>query len=104
MIGVRRLDNVRHLVEDVLRTGVPGDLIETGVWRGGSTIFMRGILKAHGVTDRSVRVADSFEGFPSTEQQGALARSFTSPQLADMRGYQTRELAPAVRASLDELS
>jgi len=104
MIGMRRLDNIQRLVTDVLGRGTPGDLIETGVWRGGSTIFMRGVLKAHGVTDRSVWVADSFEGFPSTEQQGASARSFTSPQLADMRGYQTRELAPAVRASLDELS
>ena len=40
------------------------DLIETGVWRGGATIFMRGILKAHGVKDRTVWVADSFEGLP----------------------------------------
>jgi len=38
-------------------------LIETGVWRGGATIFMRAILKAHGVTDRTVWVADPFEGF-----------------------------------------
>ena len=104
MIGMHRLDNIQELVTDVLANGTPGDLIETGVWRGGSTIFMRGILKAHGVTDRSVWVADSFEGFPSTEEQGASARSFTSPELADTLGYQTRELAPEVRASLDELS
>ena len=44
--------------------GVPGDLIETGVWRGGSTIFMRALLKAHGITDRTVWVADSFQGLP----------------------------------------
>jgi O-methyltransferase len=80
MIGVRRLDNVRHLVEDVLRTGVPGDLIETGVWRGGSTIFMRGVLKAHGITDRSVWVADSFTvRFPATHEHGITERSYTSP-------------------------
>ena len=71
MIGMRRLDNIQELVTDVLANETPGDLIETGVWRGGSTIFMRGMLKAHGVTDRSVWVADSFEGFPSTEEQGA---------------------------------
>ena len=63
MIGARRLDNVRGLIENVLQKGVPGDLIETGVWRGGSTIFMRGVLKAHGITDRTVWVADSFEGY-----------------------------------------
>ena len=34
------------------------------MWRGGSTIFMRAVLKAHGVSDRVVWVADSFEGLP----------------------------------------
>jgi hypothetical protein len=64
MIGMERMANLRHCVEEVLAMGVPGDLIETGVWRGGATIFMRGILKAHGVQDRRVWVADSFEGLP----------------------------------------
>jgi hypothetical protein len=31
---------------------------------GGATIFMRAMLKARQVTDRTVWVADSFEGFP----------------------------------------
>jgi O-methyltransferase len=64
MIGLKRLANVRACVEDVLAEGVPGDLIETGAWRGGTTIFMRAILKAHGITDRTVWVADSFAGLP----------------------------------------
>jgi len=68
MIGVARLDNLRSCVETVLREKVPGDLIETGVWRGGASIFMRGILKASDVTDRRVWVADSFEGLPPTEE------------------------------------
>lgn len=34
------------------------------MWRGGATIFMRGVLKAHGVSDHAVWVADSFEGLP----------------------------------------
>jgi O-methyltransferase len=67
MIGMKRLDNLQSCVEDVLRNNVPGDLIETGVWRGGSTIFMRAILKAYGATDRYVWVADSFEGLPAPD-------------------------------------
>lgn len=67
MVGVRRLDNVRACVEDVLARGVPGDLIETGVWRGGTTVFMRGILAAHGDTERRVWVADSFQGLPAPD-------------------------------------
>lgn len=64
MIGRKRLDNVQECIEEILRDGVPGDLIETGVWRGGSVIFMRGMLQARGVTDRNVWVADSFQGLP----------------------------------------
>src|SRR5690349_15342276 len=67
MIGLKRMDNLQFCVEDVIQKGVPGDLIETGVWRGGATIFMRGILKAYGVTDRAVWVADSFEGLPKPD-------------------------------------
>lgn len=64
MIGARRLKNLRTVVECVLRDGVPGDLLEAGVWRGGACIFMRGMLKAYGVFDRIVWACDSFEGLP----------------------------------------
>jgi O-methyltransferase len=64
MIGLARMDNIQHCIETVLRDDVPGDVIETGVWRGGATIFMRGVLKAHGDTSRTVWVADSFQGLP----------------------------------------
>nr|Q9AJU0.1 RecName: Full=8-demethyl-8-(2,3-dimethoxy-alpha-L-rhamnosyl)-tetracenomycin-C 4'-O-methyltransferase; AltName: Full=O-methyltransferase III [Streptomyces olivaceus]CAD57141.1 O-methyltransferase III [Streptomyces olivaceus]CAP12609.1 rhamnose C4'-methyltransferase [Streptomyces olivaceus] len=64
MVGLKRLDNLQYCVETVLADGVPGDLVETGVWRGGSSIFMRAVLRAHGDTARRVWVADSFEGMP----------------------------------------
>jgi O-methyltransferase len=64
MIGMARLDNIQACVVDVIRQQVPGDLIETGVWRGGATILMRGILRAHRDTNRVVWVADSFQGLP----------------------------------------
>jgi len=63
MIGLFRMDNLHACVLDVLQRGVPGDLIETGVWRGGVTIFMRAVLEALGVPDRRVWVADSFAGY-----------------------------------------
>lgn len=69
MIGPQRLDNLQFCVEDTLKQNVPGDLIETGVWRGGATIFMRAILKAYGVEDRCVWVADSFEGLPPPDAE-----------------------------------
>jgi len=64
MVGTKRLDNIRFCVESALEQDVPGDFIEAGVWRGGSVIYIRAMLKAHGVTDRTVWVADSFQGLP----------------------------------------
>ena len=64
MIGRKRLDNIEALMDRVVADGVAGDVIETGVWRGGATIFMRGYLAAQGIGDRTVWVADSFAGLP----------------------------------------
>jgi O-methyltransferase len=67
MIGLKRLDSLQHCIEQVLRDEVPGDFIETGVWRGGTCIFMRAALEAYGDKARQVWVADSFEGFPKPD-------------------------------------
>jgi O-methyltransferase len=64
MVGLKRLDNLQFCIEDVIKNNVPGDLIETGVWRGGASILMRGVLKAYNISDRNVWLADSFEGLP----------------------------------------
>lgn len=64
MVGVKRLQNLADLTRRALDAGVPGDLIETGVWRGGACILMRGLLAAYGETARRVVVADSFVGLP----------------------------------------
>lgn len=64
MIGRQRIANLRMVCSDVIAKRVPGDFIETGVWRGGACILMRGVLKAFGDTKRTVWVADSFEGLP----------------------------------------
>jgi len=65
MIGRRRMANLREIAELVLQQGVPGDFIETGVWRGGACILMRAVLLAYGESKRQVWVADSFCGLPT---------------------------------------
>jgi O-methyltransferase len=69
MLPRGRLAHLRGLAEAALRDGVPGDFIETGVWRGGACILMRAVLAAHGVADRRVFVADSFEGLPKPDAE-----------------------------------
>ncbi len=75
MIGLRRLDNLQYCITNVLRQGVPGDFIETGVWRGGAAIFMRAVLKVYGDSRRLVWVADSFQGVPQPDSRRHSADS-----------------------------
>ena len=54
MTGRKRLDALHFCIDEILKAGIPGDFIETGVWRGGSVILMKAILSAHNVHDRVV--------------------------------------------------
>jgi Macrocin-O-methyltransferase (TylF) len=67
MVGLERLDDLQSCVERVVADRVEGDLIEAGVWRGGASILMRATLDSLGVTDRTVWLADSFQGLPPPE-------------------------------------
>ncbi|MBK5110618.1 MAG: macrocin O-methyltransferase [Thermoleophilia bacterium] len=69
MVGLERLDDLQGCVEEVVRNGVEGDLIEAGTWRGGASILMRATLNSLGVTDRTVWLADSFSGFPMPDRE-----------------------------------
>ena len=69
MLPLARFDNLHSCIRQVIDDNVPGDLIETGVWRGGAVIFMRAALKAYGVIDRQVWVANSFEGLPEPDAE-----------------------------------
>lgn len=76
MIGLHRLQHLQECTESVLAEGIPGDLMECGIWRGGACILMRAVLKAHGVKDRTVWAADSFQGLlRHAEGHDALAVS-----------------------------
>ena len=89
MIGSKRLLSLQQQVERVISDQVPGDLIETGVWRGGATILMRAVLKAYGVTDRKVWVADSFRGLPAPDRK-------RYPRETELRLDTVKELAVSI--------
>jgi O-methyltransferase len=70
MVGTKRLDNIEYCITQILRDGVRGDFIETGVWRGGAAIYMLAVLKAFEAS-RDVWMADSFEGLPKPNPKHA---------------------------------
>ncbi len=69
MLGPRKLDTLRYCAEQCLRDDIAGDFIETGVWKGGATILLAGVLQAWGNSDKKVFVADSFAGLPPPDEK-----------------------------------
>jgi hypothetical protein len=68
MVGARHGRTLYRLAVDIERRGVPGVLVDCGVWNGGSTILL-----SNGAPSRSVWAFDSFEGMPQPGDRDAEA-------------------------------
>jgi O-methyltransferase len=91
MVGRKRLQNIVDCLDTIRRDGLAGDVAETGAWRGGACILMRGYLAAWDIEDKAVWVADSFEGLPK-------------PSLLQDVGYDaSAERMPILAISLEEV-
>jgi O-methyltransferase len=64
MVPELMLMGLAEQVQTVLSENVPGDLVECGVWRGGSAFLMAQLLRRAGEKGRKVWLFDSFEGLP----------------------------------------
>ncbi len=64
LLNKGQLDLIEQAVLEVEKQGVPGNLLEAGVWRGGAIILMRALIGAYNIGNRKVFAADSFAGIP----------------------------------------
>ncbi len=80
MMSAERLVANMDAVAHVTRRGIPGALVECGVWRGGSVLVMIRTLLSLGVTDRDLFLYDTFEGM--TRPTEADTSPFTPPALS----------------------
>lgn len=64
MVGWKRLTQWEQAILHCLDAEVPGDFVETGVWRGGVLILAAAILEEHQETKRLIWGFDSFDGLP----------------------------------------
>ena len=69
MVGTKRLNNIQELVVNVIENKIEGDYIETGVWRGGASVYARAVMTMLGEEEKRVSyVCDSFAGLPPGEK------------------------------------
>jgi O-methyltransferase len=84
MVGLRRLDDLQACVEAVVRDHVRGDLVEAGAWRGGASMLMRATLDSLG-DERTVVVADSFQGFAAGAEENLAGFDFLAVPVEEVR-------------------
>ncbi len=65
MTSVEALFALYTAVNYVLDRNIPGDILECGVWRGGSALLAALILKMRNVKDRKLYLYDTFQGMPA---------------------------------------
>ncbi|MGV3760560.1 MAG: TylF/MycF/NovP-related O-methyltransferase [Actinomycetota bacterium] len=64
LTGPERIAALRDAVRHVVAAGVPGALVECGVWRGGSMLAAARTLLDAGVDDRDLHLFDTFTEMP----------------------------------------
>jgi hypothetical protein len=62
MSGIERVASLCQAVEYVVRSCIPGDIVECGVWKGGSMMAIAKTLLRVGAPDRRLHLFDTFEG------------------------------------------
>jgi O-methyltransferase len=92
MIGIKRLNNLEESLDYIRKNNIKGDFIETGVWRGGASIFIKFYNDLYKM-NRRVFVCDSFEGLPRPDLE-------KYPQDANDTHYQIDYL----KVSLEEVT
>jgi O-methyltransferase len=56
-------------IQYIVRNGIPGDIVECGVWRGGSMMLAAMALRRFGDTGRKLYLYDTFEGMTRPDER-----------------------------------
>ena len=95
MTTPRRIAALCDGVEHAVRSGVPGAVVECGVWKGGSMMAAALTLLRLGATDRDLYLFDTFQGMPPpTEEDVFSAYDGYNP----MRHWRRRRRAEGVNS------
>lgn len=75
MTSAERVYSLIGAVDYVLERGIKGDIVECGVWRGGSMLSVAMRLKEHKTTDRTLWLYDTYEGMSAPDENDFSKRS-----------------------------
>jgi hypothetical protein len=104
MTGVPKLQPLVQAVRYLHRHQVPGEVVECGVWRGGSMQAIAYTLLALGDTSRHLHLFDTFEGMPPpTEEDTRVRPDGRRVRAADSLAAQPRGAKVWAVAGIDDV-
>ncbi|BFU44195.1 hypothetical protein KRMM14A1004_24320 [Krasilnikovia sp. MM14-A1004] len=100
MTSPEKLNALVNSVRYVVRHRIPGDIVECGVWRGGSMMAIARTLIEAGDTDRHLHLYDTFEGMSEPTEHD---RRFDGRPAAEMLSAASRSAGIWAYASLEDV-
>jgi len=92
MTSEERLYAMNKAVEYLVKNNILGDIVECGVWRGGSTMCALLALIKLGKSDRNVFLYDTFEGMSEPTEKDANLLGKDAKQLLDESQKTTEDI------------
>lgn len=83
MTSIERGYALYEAVKYICKRGLPGNIIESGVWRGGSSMIIALTLKKLGDTKRHLYLFDTFDGMPPPDDIDVDHQGTPAAQLLD---------------------
>ncbi|XWV24486.1 macrocin o-methyltransferase [Tupanvirus deep ocean] len=66
MCDTNKINQTKYLLENIIKNGIAGAIVETGVWKGGMGMWMKCIIKYHN-DSRDIWLFDTFSYFPNSQ-------------------------------------
>lgn len=101
MTSDQRLAALCDAVEYIVHRGIPGSIVECGVWKGGSSMAAAECLHSLGDIGRDIYLYDTFEGMSEPTEFDKEINSGKSAE--EMMASSTREDLVWAYSSLDEV-
>ena len=101
MTSPERVLALRLSVEYVLQNQIEGDIVECGVWKGGSMMVVAQTLRDSGIGTKNLYLFDTFKGMPAPTEKDV---SFDGMLAADLMRESPKESSSVwALGSLDEV-
>jgi len=81
MTSIERMYTLFESIKYTFKNQLPGDFVECGVWKGGSSLLIALMLKKYEAFDRKLYMYDTFEGMSEPTEEDRAVSGESAEQL-----------------------